>query len=398
MKPKSQSFLRELLRNELSKCVKCGSCMAFCPVFRHQTQESSTMRGKIALLQALEEGRELPEAKIAQILSRCLGCLNCKNSCPNGVDVSRLSILARLLLSRGKFSDWHGAALDAGYHFRMFRKISLLALPLAIHKEKALGSTKIIKSIFRRFVDSLSKNDPPNLDLEGKTIVFPGCVLEQNSERLGNLLKVVSALAPGVVIAKNLGCCATPVLGIPDFSLHSMIVKKLFLNFKRAKPARILVACPTCLYGFRYLSFLYDLSPDESRILEISGDLYSFLSESDWKPKNRISGSYTFHDPCHQARGLGIFSAPRVLLKKALHETLRESYKEGSCCGFGGIFTIRHPAISAAIREQRVEQLLKTGAETTITSCWTCLESLGLPLSQKGAKTLHILDLLAKVV
>ncbi|MBP7636064.1 4Fe-4S dicluster domain-containing protein, partial [Candidatus Ozemobacteraceae bacterium] len=57
---KSRECLRERLRRELANCVKCGTCMAFCPVYRLERTETANMRGRLALLQSVEAGRTIP--------------------------------------------------------------------------------------------------------------------------------------------------------------------------------------------------------------------------------------------------------------------------------------------------------------------------------------------------
>ncbi len=144
MKPKPAADLWQILRDQLSACVKCGACLAFCPLYTQERREGASMRGKIALLQAwlifhgeglptvrprgepdrppaLGEtgpspsppgrqgnrpdscpigGRRLPAGDLREALSFCTGCQSCRAVCPNGVDTNLVTLLGRLLLPK----------------------------------------------------------------------------------------------------------------------------------------------------------------------------------------------------------------------------------------------------------------------------------------------------------
>jgi len=63
----------------------------------------------------------------------------------------------------------------------------------------------------------------------------------------------------------------------------------------------------------------------------------------------RFDGTVTFHDGCHGLRELGIESQPRQLLKHVQGLTLVEMKEAKTCCGFGGTFSVKFPAISTAM-------------------------------------------------
>ena len=45
-----------VIREELDKCMKCGNCMAVCPVYGAEKVESAVTRSKIAVAQAVLDG------------------------------------------------------------------------------------------------------------------------------------------------------------------------------------------------------------------------------------------------------------------------------------------------------------------------------------------------------
>ena len=115
MELKTVSEIGERLEKEVSACVKCGNCFAFCPIFRAVRREEGTMRGKIAALQARLKGRNLPDGAIREGFGLCAGCLSCKANCPNGIDTPLVRVLANRLTARfptDRVPDWFYGFLE----------------------------------------------------------------------------------------------------------------------------------------------------------------------------------------------------------------------------------------------------------------------------------------------
>ena len=73
----------------------------------------------------------------------------------------------------------------------------------------------------------------------------------------------------------------------------------------------------------------------------------------------------TYHYTCH-SRGLGISEQPINQLQQIGNLEYRAMEKTDQCCGFGGTFATKYPAISGAIAEDKVQCIAATGAQTTI--------------------------------
>jgi glycolate oxidase iron-sulfur subunit len=74
----------------LGRCISCGFCLPSCPTYRLTGRESSSPRGRITLMRALESGR-LPDddPTLAEESSFCLGC-RAASRCPAGVQYGAL--------------------------------------------------------------------------------------------------------------------------------------------------------------------------------------------------------------------------------------------------------------------------------------------------------------------
>jgi L-lactate dehydrogenase complex protein LldE len=103
----------------------------------------------------------------------------------------------------------------------------------------------------------------------------------------------------------------------------------------------------------------------------------------------------TFHDNCHAMRGLGVGEAPRRLLRAAGAE-LVEAPGHDVCCGFGGLFAVKMPEISAAMARAKHEGILATGADVLTSTDAGCLMQLAGTLARAGAplRVTHVAELL----
>ena len=67
------------------------------------------------------------------------------------------------------------------------------------------------------------------------------------------------------------------------------------------------------------------------------------------------------------------------------------------CCGFGGVFSVEHPEISAEMLKRKIENIENTQAPIAIVADTGCLLHIqgGLHRQGKPQRVLHIAEVLA---
>ena len=75
---------------DLSSCVHCGLCLQHCPTYLVTGQETESPRGRLHLINALNEGRIEATEAYSQHINLCLVCRACENVCPSGVPFGRI--------------------------------------------------------------------------------------------------------------------------------------------------------------------------------------------------------------------------------------------------------------------------------------------------------------------
>jgi L-lactate dehydrogenase complex protein LldE len=89
--------------------------------------------------------------------------------------------------------------------------------------------------------------------------------------------------------------------------------------------------------------------------------------------KTSRSRRVAYHDSCHMLRGLGISDEPRRLLAAVEGIELQGLSAQDRCCGFGGTFSIRYPELSAAMADEKVDDIAEHEADELVASDLGCL-------------------------
>jgi L-lactate dehydrogenase complex protein LldE len=131
------------------------------------------------------------------------------------------------------------------------------------------------------------------------------------------------------------------------------------------------------------------------RVYELSEFLVDVLQVTD-------VGAYfphrvTYHPTCHSLRGLRLGDRPARLLRAVRGLELVPLPAADECCGFGGTFAVKNPAISAAMCADKIRNVMATGAEVLCAADNSCLMHIGGALGRQraGVRVLHLAEILA---
>ena len=111
----------------------------------------------------------------------------------------------------------------------------------------------------------------------------------------------------------------------------------------------------------------------------------------------RFERAVAYHPSCHLMRELGVRDEPMTLLSAVGGIKLCELRDREECCGFGGMFSVKFPHISASMLEDKIARIKESGAEVIVANDCGCLMQLGGGLSRAGMKieTRHLAEILA---
>jgi len=111
----------------------------------------------------------------------------------------------------------------------------------------------------------------------------------------------------------------------------------------------------------------------------------------------RYERAVAYHPSCHLMRELGVRAEPMTLLSAVAGIKLCEVRDREECCGFGGMFSVKFPDISASMLDDKLARINESGAEVVVANDCGCLMQIGGGLSRKGEEieVRHLAEVLA---
>lgn len=232
--------------------------------------------------------------------------------------------------------------------------------------------------------------------------VFIPCFVDLFYPRVGiSVVKILERLGHRVTCAESPACCGQPAFNTGYWPESRAIAVRVLEQLRDAEA----VVIPSGSCGAMLKVFYPELfagTPQEARARSLASRCWEFSEFLVHKlGVTDLGASFphrvTFHDGCHGLRELRNKRAPRALLARVRGLELIEMDAAETCCGFGGTFAAKFPAISTAMAEVKCASALDTGAEYVVSCDSSCLMQIqGLADRQrKPIKTIHLAEVLA---
>jgi L-lactate dehydrogenase complex protein LldE len=110
-----------------------------------------------------------------------------------------------------------------------------------------------------------------------------------------------------------------------------------------------------------------------------------------------LNGKAVYMPSCSSQKNYALNSEPLQLLEKVRGLQLLDFKDAATCCGFGGNFTLKYENVSSAMAQDKIDNILKSGAEYIISSDYSCLMHLNAFIKKQALplKVMHLADVLA---
>lgn len=199
-------------------------------------------------------------------------------------------------------------------------------------------------------------------------------------------------------------CCGQPGYNSGDFDSARALARQVIELFE---PFDYVVGpSGSCMATIRHdYPALFEGDPDWSaraqRLAAKSFELMSFLHDELGVTRvdagTPLKRKATYHDSCSGLRGLGIKGQPRALLASVKGLELVEMQDAEVCCGFGGTFCVKYPEISEKMVDDKVANILASGADTVLGGDLGCLMNIAGRLRRINApvRVFHTAEVLA---
>jgi L-lactate dehydrogenase complex protein LldE len=235
-----------------------------------------------------------------------------------------------------------------------------------------------------------------------RVALFVTCLVDLMRPRIGfAAIRALEAAGCTVVVPEGQTCCGQPALNSGDRASAVAMAKRTIAELEGHD--HIVVPSGSCAGTIRlhYPELLADDPPWHARATALAArtwELLAYLDEArGWRPQMACAATAAYHDSCAGLRELGIKAQPRRLLAGMDGLTLVPLAGEETCCGFGGTFCIKYPAISNAIVEEKAAAIEASGAGLLLAGDLGCLMNMAGKLHRRGSgvRAFHAIELLA---
>ncbi len=384
-------------------CLKCGACLNNCPVYNSvggYAFGNTYMGGIGTVVTAHHDSLDAVE----DTAGLCTGCGECSAVCPSRIETPRMILeLRKRLVDKNGMPLAGKLPLTAVKHPGIFRSALRMARAFqapAISSDGSVRQMPVISDILGgrkmpglapRFLHELL---PERGERTGKISValYAGCMLDFIYPEIGQAIwKVLGDSDVTAIYPHGQSCCGAPALYVGDqVSARKMAIDNLEA-LSQAETDYIVTGCPTCAVMLKeQLPRLVAGTQYEDRARELSGKVIDFAAFATDVLDHRPDASraalrrVTYHDPCHQVRGLGTSGSSRDLIRRAGCD-LVEMANCDDCCGFAGSYSIKQPGVSTAILDRKLANIEETRAQIVATDCPGCIMHIRGGLKGRGS-------------
>ncbi|MDX2243291.1 MAG: heterodisulfide reductase-related iron-sulfur binding cluster [Leptolyngbyaceae cyanobacterium bins.302] len=410
----------------IDACVHCGFCLSTCPSYRVIGKETDSPRGRIYLMDGVNEGEIPLSSATVQHFDSCLGCLACVTTCPSGVRYDKLIEATRQQVERNHPRSLPEKLLRQ-FIFSLFpypRRMRVLLRPMGFYQKtglqkwvRSLGFLKqlspelaameaMLPSIPpQAFQDTLPELIPAEGEKRYRVGMLLGCVQRLfNPEVNQATVRVLTANGCDVVIPKSQGCCAALTHHQGQEEQTKTLARQLIDSFADQDIDFVLINASGCGHTLKeYGNILADDPAYRQQAKDFAAkvrDVQEFLAEvgltAPLSPLQDEPLTLVYQDACHMLHGQKISVQPRQLLRQIPGVKLREPIDAALCCGSAGVYNILQPDVAHELGQQKVQNLTNTGASIIASANIGCFVQISrhLQLQGKTVPVLHPMQLL----
>ena len=377
---------------QLSACTNCRYCVDVCPavkasgngelsaVYRMKGLKRILNKGGNGFLARLLGAAPMKDDQLeafSETVFRCTLCGNCEEICPVGLQLTSLWVsLRENLVDKKKYP----------------KKINMI-------KNNLENSKNVFDEDNEERADWVEDMDDPPEDLfvrdSAEVIYFTGCtaayfpVAQKIPLSLAGIL--VKSEVDFALLGEDEWCCGFPLVGAGLKDLFSQFVDHNIKAVLERGAESVIFACPSCyeMWKEHYPYKEYGL-----KIYHSTQYLEKLINEKriPIKPLNK---TITYHDPCDLGRSAREFEAPRNVLRAipgVSFVELPNNRENCNCCGGGGNLEMIDAGLSTEIARNKIDEVLKTGADTVVTACQQCVRSM-LTYCKRNKVQLEVMDI-----
>ncbi len=418
----SEPFDQRIIDN----CVRCGLCLTSCPTYVEKGIETSSPRGRIALLNAVNKGKlDLLDPGVVGQMYECLDCRACEAVCPSGVEYGKLVESARSQIEEARAPEYslktrlvRLVALRGLFGHRVFfYAFAVLMLVYQrsgvqwlVHKSRILHLLRLVEMeamlppISWPFIRTGLGKDQWQAQGEERhrVALFAGCIMSTAFADIDRATgRVLARNGCNVVTPAGQWCCGALHVHAGDAKGAKQLARQNIAAFEKSDAEFIIINAAGCGAALKeYAHLLHDEPEWAARAQNFSNrvrDITEYLGQIGLSATpGELPIEVTYQEPCHLAHAQRISSQPRRLLRAIPGLKLKEMEEPALCCGSAGVYNLLNPPMATKLVERKLNNALATNAEVLCTANPGCHIQLQAGLNRRHEKmqVKHIIQLL----
>jgi Fe-S oxidoreductase len=376
---------------DLYSCAVCGRCHASCPA----QLSGKTLSPREVILNLKEHLLEVGHGLLAgeaeassesqaktvigdvvteEEIWACTTCGACQEECPVGIEHIRkiIDLRRNLVLTQGKMPEsaqlMLGNMQSRGHPWAGVQSLRLRGDWTSGLEIKILAEGESADILF--------------------WVGCTGALIERNVEATLAMTRVLKAAGVDFgVLGDAETCCGDPARRAGYEFQFQLMAEQNIETFKSHNIKEIVTTCPHC---YNAIKNEYPRFGGDFKVVHYTQLIAELIRQGKLKLTEELNSILTYHDPCYLGRYNNVYQEPRRVLQAIPRADLKEMERSKSrslCCGGGGgLMWIEEQAGTTKINQLRLEDVLKTGADTVVTACPYCLQMFEESIESKDIK------------
>ncbi len=408
---------------DLSRCVHCGLCLENCPTYLATGQETESPRGRIHLIEALQEGRIGATGGYAQHIDRCLVCRACEAVCPSGVPFGRIMEAARADLTRRRQPAWSNRFTSWLLFKKLLpnrRRLRALTQALRWYQQSGLkqavrrsGMLERLPATLRQMERSMPPLPERFFEAEGQFLpaygvarhrvgFFAGCVMPLAYGRVHEAtIRVLRHNGCDVIVPRVQACCGALNVHSGERTMARELARRNVRAFLDLDVDYVIVNSAGCGSTLKEYGELLAGDPlwheRATRFQARVRDVSEFLATQPFaRGLGPVPRRVTYQESCHLVHAQRIKLEPRAILQAIPGLELVDMAHPDNCCGSAGIYSFAQPELSTQLLDTKMDEIRATAADLIVTANPGCMLQLqaGLERANLRGEVRHLIELL----
>jgi L-lactate dehydrogenase complex protein LldE len=237
-------------------------------------------------------------------------------------------------------------------------------------------------------------------------VLFHTCLINEFFPDVGfAVVKVLERLGCSVDVPMGQTCCGQPAFN-GGFAEEARVAARHTIEVLEPTDGPIVVPSGSCgdMLIHQFPALFVDHPEWQHRARAVADRCVEFSAFTfprvERLGRMQLRTTVAYHPSCHLARGLSIDREPRGLMNAIAGVETTPLVADDECCGFGGLFSIKHADISTRMLERKLDHVDHAAPQRMVSCDMGCLLHIGGGLQRRGSPITvqHLAQLLAEAL